>query len=262
MRILLSTTLLVVTALLLTGCRLTLELDLNVSTDGGGTLEVSVSTDDELEELARSAGVDPLSRMVQRVQALEGSWRVSDERNDTEGGRTVTLRTSFADPAQFQARYLELSQALDAPEAQVLGPLDLSIDPQTDLITVTGSLPLLLTDVAATDLGTDVATLTQRLTDVVDSSLTLTTPGSVVQANATTVLIQGQPAAAPFTDGPAVLTWQAAPGQSVPVATTFEPGGASVVRLLIMGGVGVLAVGLIAGGVVAGRRRSATAGTS
>lgn len=217
-------------------------------------LQVSVATDSELETLAESAGVDPLGRAVERIRALEGSWDVVDEVNPNDNGRMVTVATDFNSPADFQVRYGELLNALDAPEARLLGPLTITVDDEADLLTVRGELPLQITQVAAADLGSDVPSLTAQLQGVVDSTLTITTPGSLIESDAGAVTVEGQVVSSPYQDGPAALLWQALPGQVTPVLATFEPGGADLLRWALLGGGAVVAFALIGAGLWAGRR--------
>ncbi|WP_370327672.1 hypothetical protein [Euzebya sp.] len=249
--------LLLLVVLLLSGCRLQVDVGVAGDPDGGGTLEVSATTDAELEQTAREAGVDPLGRLVDRVAALDGPWDVDEQVDDTAGTRSVTLSRGF-EPGGFAAAYEELRAALDAPEGRVLGPLDVAVDPETALITVEGTLPLEVTDVAAADLGTDVAALTEQLTGVVGSSLTITTPGPLVDGSVQgdpEVVVEDQPAAVPYPDAPATLTWRVDPGTTAQVGATFEPGGSPLVTILLYAGGAVVAVGLVAGGVWAQRRR-------
>lgn len=243
-------------AVILTGCRLTLAVDVVVTPDAGGTLSVSVTADAELEESAAVAGVDPLGRLVGRVEELGGGWSVAEERGE-DGSRTVRLSAGFADPAEFDARYGELLAALDAPEARLLGPLSLSQDPDSGVITVQGELPLEVGEVAAADLGTDVATLTEQVAGVVSSSLRVRTPGPLVDASAPTavVTIDEEIVTAPYPDEPATVTWPAVPGGVVPIAVSFEPGTSELVRIALFGGGALLALLLVAGGVLAQRRR-------
>ena len=241
---------------LLAGCRLTLAVDVHVAPDVGGTLSVSVIADAELEESAAAAGVDPLGRLVERVQGLEGPWQVSQAEAD-DGSRTVELSAPFADPAEFDLRYGELQDALDAPEARLLGPLALSQDAETGVITVEGELPLEVTEVAAADIGTDVATLTEQIAGIVSSSVRVHTPGPLVGDPASTavVTVDGEVVRPPYPDADSVVTWPAVPGVVVPLAVAFEPGGPDLLRLALFGGGALLALLLVAGGVLAQRRR-------
>ncbi len=237
---------------LVTGCRLQLQVDVQIDPRAGGSLEVSVTTDQELNQSVVAAGVDPLQRLTERVRALDGSWSVED-REMEDGSRVVTLSTGFADPAEFALRYGELATALDAPEARLLGPLSLSQDPETMIIMLQGELPLQLTELAASDVGTDLDALTERLSTVVSSSLTITTPGRVLDSNGE-VTIDGVLPPSPYPDDPATVSFLATPGTTVPVTVVTEPGGADL-QPLVLGGVGVLALFVVAGGVFAQRRR-------
>jgi hypothetical protein len=247
--------LLVVLACLVTGCRLTLAVGVDLAPDGGGTLRVSVTADAELEESAAAAGADPLGRLVDRAEALGDGWSV-EESVDAAGSRTVALARRFEDPAGFTAAYEELRAALDAPEGRVLGALALVRDPETGLLELEGDLPLELTALAAADVGTDVATLTEQVAGAVESSLTVTTPGRVLQVTGPAVVrVGGEVIAPPYPDAGATVTWVAVPGGSVPLGVTAEPGGADLARIALVGGGALVAVLLVLGGVLAQRRR-------
>lgn len=241
---------------LLSGCRLGIAVDLAVDPDGAGTLSVSVSADGELEDQAAQAGVDPLGRLVERVDQTDGPWAVDEQLDEADGTRTVTVSRDFG-PGQFATAYAELQQALEAPEARLLGPLSVDVDPETELITVEGVLPLEVTEVAATDLATDVGALTGQLEGVVASTLTVTTPGPLVDGTVAgaVVEVEDRPASAPYPDAPATLTWRAAPGTVTQVAATFEPGGSPWGTILLVGAGGAVALLLVGGGVWAQRRR-------
>ncbi len=255
MRILARVFLSVMFALLMSGCRLTVGVDVTVDADAGGSLSVSVTSDGELNNSVAEAAVDPLTTLVDRVEGLDGPWRVED-RTEESGARTVTLSTGFDDPAGFDLRYGELRQALDAPEARLLGPLTLSVDPETGVITVDGDLPLQLNEVAAADLGTDVASLTEELGDVVSTSVSVTTPGRLLEVTGlATVQTDEGAVRPPYPDGPVTVSWISIAGGVTPIDARFEPGGPDLVRLALLGGAGLLALGLVAGGVAAQRRR-------
>lgn len=245
-----------VLAVLLAGCRLTLAVDVDVTADAAGTLSVSVIADAELEESAAAAGVDPLGRLVTRVEAIDGPWRVTDETGE-DGSRTVRLSAPFDDPGGFEVRYAELRAALDAPEARLLGTLSLTRDEQTGVMSVRGELPLEVTAVAAEDLGTDVAALTEQLAGVVASSLRVHAPGGLVDepSSGGVVTVDGQVVGRPYPDDAPTVSWPAVPGGIVPVSVAFEPGGPDLLRMALFGGGALLAVLLVAGGVIAQRRR-------
>ena len=244
---------------LLGGCRLDVGVDIEVEADASGTLALSIMTDSELDDAAESAGVDPLGRMVERIEAADTPWGVEASVDEVTGDRVVTVEADFADPAEFQVRYEELRAALDAPEARLLGPLTLSVDPETDVMSLVGALPLEVTDVAAADLGTDVASLHSQLSGVVSSVLTLRTPGPVVDAMGVAAVsgeeIGTVPVAGPFPDEPLTLTWVTdQPGDSTSVSATFEPGGLDLALLAVVGALGVVVVGAL-GTTLALRRR-------
>ncbi len=252
---------LVCLAVVLVGCRLDIGLQLDVQDDASGTISLSIITDSELNRAADSAGVDPLGTMVQRIEQASTPWDVQDHIDETTGSRTVTVTADFDDPDAFAARYGELADALDAPEARLLGPLSLSVDPETEIISLEGSLPLEVREPAAADLGIDLAALEAQLQDVVSSSLAVQTPGAVLSVSGASGAEAEEtgsvPVRGPYPDGPLELTWVAdGPGVQTPVAAQFEPGGADITRLVVLGGLGAVLIGAL-GATVLLRRRSA-----
>lgn len=236
--------------MLLSGCRLTLAVEVDVDRDGGGTLLVSVATDAELNEIAMATGTDPLDRLVQRVEALEDGWRVRDTVDDGDGTRIVELTTSFADPAGFARRYGEISAALDAPEGRLLGPLRIAVDEEADTVVVEGATAVLLSEVAAADLGTDITALTEQLEGAVVVTVSVRTPGTPVAAPTGTVRFEDEASA----EGPALVTWTAPIGGEQPISLVAERGGPDVLRQILIVAAGLVALLLIAGGIWAQRR--------
>lgn len=237
-------------ALCLTGCRLTLGVEMDLERDGGGTLAVQLRSDADLEAMAAEAGVDPLGRLAERVRAQDDGWQVADAVDGADGSRVVELTSGFADPAAFDVRWAALVTALDAPEARLLGPLSVVLEEDADTVAVTGSLPLVVNEVAAADAGVDVATLTAQLQEAVTTTLTVRTPGTPIRTDGAVEF--ADPAAS---EGPAEVTWTVAPGGEVPVSLVAERGGVDWLQYGLVGGGVVLALGMVAGGVMAQRRR-------
>lgn len=237
-------------AVCLAGCRLTMGVEVDLERDGGGSLAVVLTSDAELSIMAADAGVDPLGGMADRVRAQDDGWEVTESVDEADGSRVVELTSGFADPAAFEARWSSLVAALDAPEARLLGPLTVTLDEEADTVGLSGTLPLVVTEVAATDAGLDVAGLTAQLQEVVQTTLTVRTPGTPLQSDGDVVF--ADPAAS---EGPAAVIWTVAPGAEVPVSLVAERGGVDWAQIALLAGAGLLAVGLVVGGVLAQRRR-------
>lgn len=241
---------------LATGCRLDLSLGVALNGDGGGELEVRLRTDDELAALAAESGVDPLARVVDRVEALGGPWEAEAEPPpEVPGvglaGPGVVVRAEFSGPEEFASRYAELRTALDAPEARLLGDLSLVVDEESNTVSLSGEVPFVLTEVAAADAGTTVEELSARLNDVVSYSVKVTTPAPLTESSTTVVA----PVDNERPDGEQMAVLPVPVGGSAPLDVTFVRPGLDLVALALQVGVGALAVAAIAGGVLAQRRR-------
>lgn len=243
---------LVLAALVLstTGCRLDLVTRVDLDGDGGGRLAVSLRLDAALSAAAVQAGVDPLTRLVERVEALQG-WDV-ERVEDPDGGQLVELSTAFADPAELATRWEEVRAGLAAPEATLAGPLAVGVDPEAGELSVEGELPLVVHEPAASDLGTTVEELTAALSEVVSSQLVVHAPGPLLGGGEGAAVAPADP---DDPDGPVVLTWTAQPGQALAVSAVVEQPGLDLGALLLQGGVVVAALALIGLGIIAQRRR-------
>jgi hypothetical protein len=237
-------------AVLLTGCRMTVDARIDLTGDGSGTLEMVLTADAELAQAAQAAGVDPLGRLVTRVEALDGWEAREDDGGGDDGQRVVRLRSGFGSPTQFSDRWTALTDALDAPEGRLLGPLDVAVDEDAGTVAVEGTLAVAPSEVAAADLGTDLVDLTAQLRDALAVSLTVQTPGTPIMTDGT-VAYEDQEAA----EGPATVTWTVPVGAEVPVTLVADQGGIDWLALALPVGGGLLAVLLVAGGVLAQRRR-------
>lgn len=236
-------------ALLLSGCRIAVDVEVDVDRDGAGTLSVTLTSDAALQHAAEAAGADPLGAMVERIER-QGGWRVDDRADEVDRARVVQIRTGFDGPEHFALRWQELTAALDAPEGRLLGPLGITVDEQADTVAVTGSLALVVSEVAAADLGTDVATLTQQVAENVGATVTIITPSTVLTTDG-----ESSSEVSEEETGPATITWRAVAGEEVPIAVTAERGPAGLPALLVTAGLVAAALALIVGGILAQRRR-------
>lgn len=231
---------------LATGCQLDLRLGVTLDDDGGGELALSLVADQDLVEQAAAAGVDPFATLAERVEALGGPWEVREEEGADVAGRTVVVRAGFGGPDEFALRYEELRAGLDAPEAAILGPLALVQDEETGIVRLTGEVPLELREAAAIDQGVDLPSLLASLDGVLSHTVEVRTP--------VTVLETSQQGVEPE-EGGEVITTAVPLGGRVPVDVSFQPPGLDVAQLVLYGGGGLLAILLVAAGVLAERRR-------
>jgi hypothetical protein len=236
-----------IVALLLGGCRLSLDVAIDLERDGGGSIAVAVGIDDELAAAATSAGVDPLQRMADRIRAADDGWRVREVDGEGDRIRLVELTSSFADPDDFGVRWASLVEALDAPEARLLGPMAVVVDDEAGTVAVEGEVRLEVTEVAAADSGIALDVLSEQVGRAVSSTLAVQTPGTPLSTDG-----QISREDADAVDGPATVTWVARSGEVVPVSLTAEQGGGTSPLLVALGG--AVALLLVAGGVWAQRR--------
>ncbi|WP_164709966.1 hypothetical protein [Euzebya pacifica] len=242
--------LIVLLLVLAAGCELRLETRVALDDDGGGALEFTLAPDAELVDMAASAGVDPLGRLVERVEALEG-WDLSTGEAEDGTLQEVTVRTGFDGPEEFGLRYEELRSALDAPEAQLLGPLSLALDPEADVVSLTGTVPFRLTEVAAADTGVPLETLGQQVDTAVQYTFVVTTPVPLVEGTATAT----SPVDPEDPDGAQQVVLELSPGQEQALDVAYVRPGLDLFAILLQGGIALLAVLAIGGGVLAQRRR-------
>lgn len=232
---------------LLTGCRLDLAVDVVVESDGSGRLALAVTADAALVERADRAGADPLGRMAERIAALGGPWQVASSAS-ADGARSVEIAAGYADPAEFALRWGELVAALDAPEAQLLGPLAITLTEET--IAVDGALAAEVTELAAMDLGTDRGTLTEQLADAVSITVDVGLPAPLLSGSAPEVVVLS---ADP--EGPIRLRWPLVAGETTAVDVVGERPQPSLLPLYLGAGIGGGATLLLIVGLVVDRRR-------
>lgn len=162
--------------LALAGCRLRADIGVDVDADGGGTLTVSLTADDELRRAARQAGGDPLRALADETRSLRG-WGVTT----SDDGRTVTLRTAFADPDELERASGQFAAALAAPELRPLGPLRVVVT--DDTVELRGSAGLRPTR-AVRELGVRPRRARAVLRDAVRVRVAARMPGPVLETDA------------------------------------------------------------------------------
>lgn len=196
--------LLVLLAACLTGCRLDLRVGMALEPSGGGRLAVALSADAAALERAAAEGADPLGLVTQAGEDLAADgWTVTDT-TAGDGTRTVELAVEADDAETLSAHAAQLAGALSGPEATLLEPLTVDVEPER--LNVDGVASLLPGDAVA-DYGLTaseaIALLQER--DVLGYTVTVDLPAEVLSSNATTA------------DGSS-LTWVVQPGQRVPIA--------------------------------------------
>ena len=215
--------------LLTAGCRLGLDVGVELDRNGAGVLSVAVSADAELLERAADAGADPLTSLAETGAELEADgWAVQDS-TDGSGNRTVQLRARFEDAGQFNTLAADLAAALAADEVILLEHLELTVT--DDLLVLSGTAGAEPTR-AVRDYGLAPARAVRlvRQADALDYGIDVSVPGEVVTSNATRV------------DGRR-LRWEVPAGQTVDIALEATRPGLPVARAVL---------GALAGAVVAG----------
>lgn len=222
-------------------CRADLAVTVDLNRDGGGTLGVSVTADEELLSQAEEAGADPLGDLADAGADLGRGWRVR-ERTDDDGSRTVTLTSTFADPDEFATLTGELGDALASDEADLLEGMAAGLT--DDLVSVTGVAALRPTAVVREyGLTPREAVRLLRRTDAFGYTVAATLPGEVTDARGGTV--RGR-----------TVVWDVEPGRRL----VFSASGTRPGPPWLRGVLGAAAGGVLAAGVLwlLARRRRAT----
>lgn len=199
--------LLVMLVLLCAGCELRLEVEAAFDRGGGGRLSLALAADDGLLDSARAAGAAPLDDLVAAGQELGGAWRVDDTVDD-EGLRQVELSVGFGGPEEFNRLADEVSQALAAPELELLGPLAVHLT--GDHLVVEGSAGIQPTDeVGELGLTPEEAVTLLREEGTFTYEVRVAAPGEVLETTADDRVGQ-------------MLTWTVTPGEQVEIRAVAE----------------------------------------
>jgi hypothetical protein len=188
---------------LLSGCRLGLDVALDLARDGSGRLAVTLAADAAAVERAAEAGADPLGVLAGAGEELSGQgWETRDQ-TAADGSREVELAVEADSAAALSAEAATLAGALAAPEARPLEPLTVTVT--EDRIQVAGAAALVPeTAVAEYGLTPEQAVALLDSRDALDYTVSVTLPAEVVSSDATT------------TAG-STLSWVVPPGQRVPI---------------------------------------------
>ena len=160
-------------AVLLSACELDANVHLAVDRDGGGQLDLRMQMDDELAANVRRADLD----VFEPVEAAASESPVWDSsRTDS----TVTVTTTFADPAALTERSQTLAAGLAAAELQPLEPLSVLVS--DDTVEFTGQAGLNVT-AAVEELGVTPEEAVDLLAESVDYTVVVQMPGEVLEAS-------------------------------------------------------------------------------
>lgn len=223
------------------GCRIGVDISLDVDRDGSGALTVGMRADAEALERGEAAGADPLEPLVQAGERLgEKGWSVGD-RTDDVGNREVHLTTGFADPVELEVLASDLGRALAGPEGRPLESLEVVVT--ENRVRVQGVAALQPTD-AVTEYGLSPDEVVELLRErqAIDYRVRVTLPGEVLEHNGT--LVEGT-----------TLEWRVPPGERVDIRVEgVRPTGPDWL-LVLLGAAIVVTLLVLIGLLVVERRR-------
>jgi hypothetical protein len=98
--------LLLVSVVLLAGCKVDARVDVRMRADGSGTLTVHVSLD--ADAVSRVSVKEPLAKAVPLADVRAAGWSVSAWKPASHGGRTITLTHDFTDQEDLTRRFHDL----------------------------------------------------------------------------------------------------------------------------------------------------------
>lgn len=225
-------------AVLTTGCRVDLDVAVDVDRNGGGAVEITMTADAEAVRAAEDAGADPLDTLA--GAARQQRWRVRERRVDG-GGRAVAVSTEFSDPAAFEALARDLDDALSTAEVDLLEPFTLAVtDDEVRLRGAAGLVP----GEGVRDFGVSRRRAVRMLRndDAFGYTVTVDLPGDVVESNATAA-------------DASTLQWRVQPGERVTVSAVGTRPGPPVVRAVVGATAGALVAGAVLWLIARGRSR-------
>ena len=99
--------LMLVSLVLLAGCKVDAHVDITLRADGSGTILVRVVLDaDAVQRLTKQT---PLDSAVPLDDLRDAGWRISAWKRDSSGGATITLARSFANEEELARRLADLA---------------------------------------------------------------------------------------------------------------------------------------------------------
>lgn len=194
--------------LALSGCRLGAEVALDVTAEGGGTLALTLVTDEEAAAQAAQADLAVFDEAAAAAEEAEG-W--SAELADTEsGGRWVELTARAAGPEDLEALLADLGDGLAGPELRPLDDLTVEVDDEAGQLTVAGVASTALGEAVA-DLGVDRDEAVAELEDALRYTIAVRMPGEVLDHDGGTL-----------EDDERTVRWEVPAGEEVAFAVTGE----------------------------------------
>jgi hypothetical protein len=97
---------LLVSVVLLAGCKVDARVDVRMRADGSGTLTVQVALD--ADAVSRLTVKEPLATAVRLGDLRAAGWSVSAWKPVSDGGRTITLTHDFTDQQDLAQRFDDL----------------------------------------------------------------------------------------------------------------------------------------------------------
>ena len=240
---------LVLVALVATGCRIDVGTEVAVDRRGGGEVAVAVRIDGATLRELDAVGVDP-GLDVAVALGPDTAWR-SERVVDADGGLTVTHRQAFSDGAEATALLAELSADV-APQDPALR-LDVTvITSRAGAVRLAGTGALappatLGVRLDGETVGPSAEELAALVAESVDATLVVRVPGRVVEHDADRV-------------GDGVLEWALPVGEPRPIVLVADAV-APWRRVPWWGWAGLLGAAVV-GGALWRRRSAVTDGVS
>lgn len=176
-----------VLTVLVAGCQLRTAVDVAVSADGSGTVELLIGLDEELLGLLSDAGFDPEIGLAEALASAPG-WEV--EQLEVEDGLTFAFRSSFEDPREFERMMRNFGSGGQAGDAELFDGLVLDVA-EDGAVTFRGQAGLLLPNTTGAEgMGVSfdaddlAALLEERGDEFVRYDLRVTLPAEPVEHDA------------------------------------------------------------------------------
>lgn len=168
-------------AVLATGCKLDLTLDVRLMEDGAAQVALLADVDAALLAELDGLGVDPTAELV--AAAADSGWEI-DRRPRDDGGVTIALTRALAEAAEVGPALRELGAGLDDVDPALLVDLEADVDAAdgarvegTALLRPPSSAGMRLDGLAV---GPDAEALAALTEEALDAQLRIEVPGSVL----------------------------------------------------------------------------------